>query len=246
MHRKDRPFYIFSGNDYEGLVCAFFELIAGQDDNFFKRPKLDFESPVVHTALRMLVDFVRTYGISPSQVSEFDEIRSYRYLLDHDGLFVRGWPNFLESFQPSYGGTEKLALIKRAALPHFSGRRPVSVFGGWNLMISKYSTRKQEALELVRFFQREDMQKLLYEVGGYFPTNLNVYADTAYMRQHPDLEYSRTLLEHGFHRPALVAYTKISDIISHFAHLAIKGEITVDEALAHMSREIGTIKGSEE
>ncbi|RPH34899.1 extracellular solute-binding protein, partial [bacterium] len=194
VNQKAHPFYIYTGNDYEGLVCNFFELIAGQDETFFKRSKLDFESPVAHTALRMLVDFVRTYGISPAEVSDFDEIRSYRYLLDHEGVFARGWPNFLEGFRTSYGDQQKLAQIKTTALPHFPGRRPVSVFGGWNLMVSKYSTKKQEALELIRFFQREDNQKLLFEVGGYFPTNLSVYSDTAYLRQHPDLERSRTLI----------------------------------------------------
>jgi hypothetical protein len=64
----------------------------------------------------------------------------------------------------------------------------------------------------------------------------------AYVRQHPDLTFCRTLIEHGFHRPALVEYTKMSDIISHFVHLAIKGEISVDEALHNISRDIMTIK----
>ena len=246
IKHKEHPFYIFTGNDYEGLVCTYFELIAGQDENFFKRPKLDFESPVAHTALRMLVDFVRTYGISPAEVAEFDEIRSYRYLLDNNGIFARGWPNFLESFRDSYVNKEKLTQVKGTLLPHFAGRSPVSVFGGWNLMVSKYSTRKKEAQEFIKFVQREDMQKLLFEVGGYFPTNLNVYTDTAYVHRHPDLEFCRSLIEHGFHRPAMVEYTKMSDIISHYVHLAIKGEVTVDDALHSISREIVTIKTSAE
>jgi len=244
--RNEHPFYLYTGNDYEGLVCTFFELIAGQDEGFFQRPKLDFESPVARTALQMLVDFVRTYGISPAAVSDFDEIRSYKYLLDRNAVCARGWPNFLESFRATYDNPEKLTLIKRAALPHFPGKRPVSVIGGWDLMISKYSTRKQEAFELLRFFQREDMQKLLFEVGGYFPTNANVYADTAYVNRHPDLAFYRTLVEHGFHRPAMVGYTMMSDIISRYAHEAIKGEITVGDALQRMSHEIGTTTVSEE
>ncbi len=246
MNQKDHPFYVFTGNDYEGLVCTYFELIAGQDPTFFRRAKLDFESPIARVALRMLVDFVRTYRISPAEVSDFDEIRSYRYLLDKDGICARGWPNFLESFRDSYVNKEKLTQVRGTQLPHFAGRDPVSVFGGWNLMVSKYSTRKREALEFIKFVQREDMQKLLFEVGGYFPTNLNVYADTAYVRRHPDLQFCRTLIEHGFHRPVLVEYTKMSDIISHYVHLAIKGEVTVDEALHNISREITTIKISVE
>ena len=65
-------------------------------------------------------------------------------------------------------------------------------------------------------------------------------------RRYPSLEFCRTLIEHGFHRPALVEYTKMSDIISHYVHLAIKGEISVDGALRNMSREISTVKISAE
>jgi hypothetical protein len=38
-------------------------------------------------------------------------------------------------------------------------------------------------------------------------------------------------MQNGFHRPALVEYTKTSNIISHFIHLAIKQDITVKDAL---------------
>jgi hypothetical protein len=32
-------------------------------------------------------------------------------------------------------------------------------------------------------------------------------------------------------RPALVEYTKVSDILAHFLHRAIAGELSVDQAL---------------
>ncbi len=53
-------------------------------------------------------------------------------------------------------------------------------------MVSRYSTRKQEAMEFPASVQREDMQKAIFEIGGYFPTT-RVYSDTAYVNQHPDL-----------------------------------------------------------
>jgi ABC-type glycerol-3-phosphate transport system substrate-binding protein len=112
------------------------------------------------------------------------------------------------------------------------------VFGGWNFMVSRYSARKKEAIELARFFQRVDMQKVLFELGGYIPTNTEVYRDTAYMAQHPVLKYYADLIRSGFHRPALVEYTKMSDIVSKNAHLAVKGEIDIDTALRAMNDEI--------
>ena len=214
------------------------ELIAGQDESFFQRRPLDFESPAARRALTMLVDFVRADRISPPVVTEFDEIHSYNYTLDNDAVSVRGWPNFIESFRLSYPDQAKVDQLERAPLPHFEGRRPVAVYGGWNLMISRYSTRKQEAMEFARFCQREDMQKAMFEVGGFIPTNVQVYADTAYLNQHPVLLYYKDLIQHGFHRPALVEYTKMSDIVSRAVHRAVKGEMKVDEALHAVSREI--------
>ena len=121
----------------------------------------------------------------------------------------------------------------------------MAVFGGWNLMISRYSTRKQEAAEFARFVQREEMQKLLFESAGYIPTNTQVYADTAYVREHPVLGYYGELIRHGFHRPALVEYTKMSDIISRAVHRAVKGEVGVDQALEQASREIRAVGAAE-
>jgi multiple sugar transport system substrate-binding protein len=236
--RRGWPFYFFQANDYEGLTCNFFELIAGQDRQFFTRLPLDFERPEPRRALTMLVEFVHNDGISPAAVSDFDELRSYTQMLDEDGVFVRGWPNFLESYRARYKHPEKLELVERAPLPHFEGKPPVSVFGGWNLMISKNSPRKKEALELARFFQREEMQKVMFELGGYIPTNAEVYKDTAYISSHPPLSYYAMLIQSGFHRPSLVEYTKMSDIVSRAVHKAIKGEMSVDKALHEAAVEI--------
>jgi multiple sugar transport system substrate-binding protein len=232
------PFYFFQANDYEGLTCNFFELIAGQDDKFFLQRPLDFERPEAHRALEMLVDFVRRDRISPAAVVEYDEIQSYTQMLNENGVFVRGWPNFIESYRLTYPDQGKIDQLDRAPLPHFEGRKPVAVFGGWNLMVSRYSTRKQEAIEFARFFQREDVQKTMFEIGGYIPTNLQVFADTAYIARHPVLAYYITLIKSGFHRPALVEYTKMSDIISRAVHRAVKGELDIDQALHEASVKI--------
>jgi ABC-type glycerol-3-phosphate transport system substrate-binding protein len=138
--------------------------------------------------------------------------------------------------------TAKLAAIGRAALPHIGNGSPASVFGGWNLMISRYSPNKSAALIFLKFLFEKDTQIMMYEAGGYIPVNIDVYADTTFMNRHPELVYYRQLLEHGLHRPPFTDYTKISDIISHFVHRALTGELTVDAALRNASEMIGSNK----
>ncbi len=242
LHYTGNNFYIFQADDYEGLVCNYLELCVARDENFLTHNTINLKSTTAHEALQQLVDFVHTIQISPRKVVEFDENMSYTHLLDNNGLFVRGWPNFIENFRKNYSDTTKLNAIGRAALPHFKGKKPVSVFGGWNLMIAQTSTKKKEALEFIRFLQTEEIQKILFEHAGFIPVNTSVYSDSLYMNHYPDLAYYRQLLNRGFHRPAMIEYTKVSDIISHFVRLAINRELSVDEALRQASLMISSNK----
>jgi len=238
LQQGNRPFYLFQASSYEGLTCNLFELLAAQDNAFFSKHKVDLNSSAARSALQFMVDLVNKHHLSPKSVTEFDEQRSYTAMLEEDGFFLRGWPGFIEQRRMIYPDTSKLNNIGLAALPHFDGKRPVSVFGGWNLMISKYSLHKSAALEFIRFLQTEEIQELLYEVGEFLPVNNNVYGNPMYIAQHPNLAYYRKLLDHGVHRPALEEYTKMSDIISHYVRLAIKEEMTVADALKQASRMI--------
>jgi multiple sugar transport system substrate-binding protein len=227
---ENKPFYIFQAKDFEGLVCNFLELAANHQPNFIQRRSIELQAPAAEEALTLLVNFVKT-GITPSVVTEFDENLSYTYMLDNDAVFVRGWPNFLENYRSFHPDTAKLANIGRAALPHFKGQRSTSVFGGWNLMVSKTSQKKAAAMEFIRFLQSDKIQRLLFERGGYIPIIKSVYEDSVFLKSHPELMLYYGLVQRGVHRPTLVEYTKTSDIISHYAHAAIKQEITVHEAL---------------
>ncbi|MBI5472898.1 MAG: extracellular solute-binding protein [Ignavibacteriae bacterium] len=233
-----QPFYIFAAKDFEGLVCNYLELLVGQLGEYSNTAPLDLGSPEARKALEMMVNFVRRSKTSPSQVTAFDENRSYDYMLAHNGIFCRGWPNFLENYTTFYPDTAKLRALRRAALPHFRGMKPRAVYGGWSLMVSKYSRNKEQAIEFIRFLQSEESQKMMFDIGGYLPTNRNVYADVEYMKHHPNLAYYKKLLENGFHRPALADYTRISDIISHYVHRAIKGDLAPDQALQMAAQDI--------
>lgn len=240
LHLTGNPFYIFQADDYEGLVCSFFEILEGKDPNFFRNGELRLTTPEARDALQFMVDCIYRTGITPASVTDFKENDSYIYALRNDGVFLRGWPNFLRDYRERNIEREKMYLLDRAALPHFSGSQPRSVFGGWNLMIAKTSTKKAEALEFIRFLLAEESQKKLYEAGGYLPVSKKVYEDSTYTLQQSDLLYYKFLLDRGFHRPALVEYTKVSDIISNHIHRALKRQIGVEEALRQASEMIRT------
>jgi len=98
-------------------------------------------------------------------------------------------------------------------------------------MVSKSSTKKEAAVEFIRFLQSDYSQRLLFERAGYMPVVNSVYQDSLFLVTHPELTFYKKIMQNGFHRPALVEYTKTSNIISHFIHLAIKQDLTVKDAL---------------
>ncbi|HDK35290.1 MAG TPA: extracellular solute-binding protein [Bacteroidetes bacterium] len=234
----NHPFYVFQADNYEGLICSFYETLLGQGRPLFRNGELQLQTPEARRGLQLLTDLVNRYQLAPRVVTQFKENPSFHYALAKDAIFVRGWPGaFINNTFPD-SEAKKIPDMEMAAVPHFKGQKPVAVYGGWDLMISKESTQKKEAAQFLKFVVRKDMQELLYEKGGYIPINRAVYQDSGFLKKHPQLIYLRHLLDMGVYRPSLVEYTRISDIISYYTHLAIQGELPVSEALRRAAEAI--------
>jgi multiple sugar transport system substrate-binding protein len=238
LRSPGRPFYVFQADNYEGLLCSFCEMMANQHNPLYAHNSLQLESPEAVNAVALLARLVHEEHLSPAGVTQFKEINSYRYFVEHNGVFLRGWPTFVRDYQAVYGDMGIAPRLAKAPLPHFKGYPPASILGGWNLIISKYSVQKKEALTFIRFLMSEEAQKIMYEEGGYLPVNNALYQDTAYTRRHPDLLFYRSLMATGVNRPSLIEYTKMSDIISECIKSAIAGEAAPAQALAKASRMI--------
>ena len=227
---QDRPYYIYQAKEYEGLICNFLEIAVSHDPTFLENSTFALDHPAAQKALEQLVGLVRS-GATPRAATKYDENESYRSFLESDAMFVRGWPNFIENFMTFSPDSGKLRSVGRAPLPHVKGSAPSSVFGGWNLMMSRSSSKKAEAARFIEFLQSEDAQRLLFQRGGYIPINSHIYEDSVLMRNHPELPFYHDLLERGFHRPAIVEYTKTSDVLSHYLNGAIEGTYSPRTAL---------------
>jgi len=234
------PVYIFPANNYEGLICSFFEGIARRNEDRFYHNPIQLTAASIESHVRLLHDLVHRYRLSPPIITKFDEFQGYLYGLEHDAVFIRGWPGMLKHYRNIIPDTSKLKLLEMAALPHTRGEKPAFVYGGWNFMLSKYSQKKHAAVQFIHFCLREENQKILFEMGGYIPVVKSVYSNQQYLSQHPDLVYYHQLLQNGVHRPYLENYTKISDILSYFIHQTIRGDLSPAEALQQATKVINT------
>jgi len=107
-------------------------------------------------------------------------------------------------------------------------------------MISRFSRYKKEAIEFVKFMHQEENQKTLFEVSGYLPVLESIYGDSSYVAEYPELRFYRRWFRYGVHRPYTENYTRISDILSYYIHLAIRGEWTPAAALKTAQEIIST------
>jgi multiple sugar transport system substrate-binding protein len=78
----------------------------------------------------------------------------------------------------------------------------------------------------------------MFEEGKYLPTNKKLYEDVQFISLHEDLNYFKDLYKIGVHRPFLEGYTNISDVLSYYINLAIKGSISVNDALEQVDEKI--------
>jgi multiple sugar transport system substrate-binding protein len=246
-HSPVPSWYVYQADNYEGLLCSFVEAMEGRGQPLYEDGRFHLTSPEAVDALTFLRDLSGRLHVSPEGVTGFREITSVQFYLQNNGVFLRGWPTFPRDFRrlaPPAG--IDVGAIRQAPLPHVAGHPPVSILGGWNLMISRYSAQKTEAAEFLRFLLTKEAQTILYEEGGYLPVNRRVYEDSALIARHADLRFYRELLRSGVRRPPLVEYTKYSDMLTRQLKRAIRGECTPIEALRRAEADIAADQSAQE
>jgi multiple sugar transport system substrate-binding protein len=232
------PFYIFPAADYEGLICCYLEILLSLKQDYFSTIGFNFNTQQGKQALQLLVDLVHKHGVTPPIVTTFTELPSYEYFIKNDGLFIRGWTTYDKDFKSQPYDREKEQHLRKAPIPHLPGGAPASMVGGWDLMLSQYSKKKEAAIDFVKYLLRDDSQEMLYAEGGFFPVVSSFYSDSLSLRRYPEISGIKDLMRTSVHRPADKGYTSYSKIMSHYFSLAIKNKISVSEAVERVTQAI--------
>jgi len=236
---NSNPYYIFPAAEYEGLLCVFTEVLLSLEKDYFKVHGFSFETPQAKRALQLLVDLVQKYRITLEAVTSMTEVSSYDYFVRHNGLFLRGWTSYDKDFMMT---PDQKKLLRMAPLPHFRDGSPASTIGGWNLMVSKFSPKKEEAISFIKFLLRKESQEIIFTKGGFFPVVRALYEEESYKKKLPELIEANRILASGVHRPSHEDYTKYSEILAHYVSQAIRGGIAVEDALRQATKAIESEK----
>ena len=231
IHYKG-PFYVFPAADYEGLICCYMEMLLSLQPEYFQLYGFNFNKPEAVETLQFMVDLVNKYNITPKVVTNFTEVTSYQYYIKNDGLFLRGWPSYDKDFEDSPTDTSKEKYLRKAPIPYFKDGKPASTIGGWHLMISKFSNKKKEVIDFVKFLLSDKSQETFFRVSGYYPVSKKIIEDSSYSKKYSQIKQIRKFIKSGVHRPAHEEYTRYSKTLSFYIEQAIKKEISVKEALS--------------
>jgi len=242
--KTKNPFYIFPAADFEGLICSYIEILLSLRPNYFETVGFQFDTPEAKTALQLLVDLVHLYHVTPPVVSNFTGVSSYKYFIRNDGLFIRGWTSYDKDFKNASIDHNKEKHLKKAPIPYLPEGKPTYVFGGWNLMMSKSSTKKEAVIEFVKFLLSDESQEIFYTKGAYCPVTNSFYSDSIYRQRYPEICTMKDMMAYGVHRPMQNNYTKYSKIMSRYYYLAILGKMSVEKALQNVQNSIEA-KGSQ-
>lgn len=128
--------------------------------------------------------------------------------------------------------------IGAALMPAGEGGH-VSVVGGENVVVSANTQHPEEALEFLRFTQSEAYQLEMTKVGQL--TVLNALLDNEYFTNHPYYGIYLEQLQTARARTPHPAYNEIESVLSEAAQLALRGEMSAQEAMDLAAEEIDSI-----
>lgn len=165
--------YLWQGSKYEGLTCNALEWQFSNGGGNF----INGEGQPNLTSTEAVKAFERAAGwlksISPTQVLTYDEEDSRVVWQNGNGVFLRGWSYVNGLAKTDEDISSKFAV---APLPQGPAGRAATL-GGWQLMVSRYSSHPQEATELVQFLTGQAEQKRRAIQGSYNPSIRALYQD---------------------------------------------------------------------
>lgn len=237
VQSKDVAGFVFQGKQYEGLVCAFMEVVWGfSGDLLDPAGNVVIDSPESVAALQALVDGIYSQKFIPQAVLTYQEEEARNAFQEGRAAFMRNWPYAWNLMQaPGSPVRGKVGIVPMVGGP---GGRPAATLGGWGFGISAFSKHPAEAYKLAEFFANEESQKLAYFQGGILPTRKALFSDKDILAKSPQIKDLYAVLSVTKPRAAHPRWPRISDALQMHVSAALSRQETPEEALKAAAAEI--------
>jgi trehalose/maltose transport system substrate-binding protein len=185
--KTNKNFYgfVFQGNAYEGLTCNALEWIASAGGGTMISGG---KATIDNARARTILDAMRAQigKTTPRGVTSYQEDQTEHAFDDGNAAFARNWP-----YQYGIGagaGSKVKGKFSVTVLPHGANGRSVGTVGGWQLAVSKFSKRKNAAIEFVRYMTSPAVEKFDALTNSNVPTIISVAKDKQVRAKNPYLK----------------------------------------------------------
>ncbi|MBI2837002.1 MAG: ABC transporter substrate-binding protein [Acidobacteria bacterium] len=231
---------VFQGQQYEGLVCAFLEVLWG-----FGADVLDADGNVVldsPEAVRALTWLSGLVGdVAPGGVTTYQEEDARHLFQEGHAVFMRNWPYVWTLAQQV--GSPVAGKIGIAPMPHVPGQRGAATLGGWGFGLAKSARHPEAAWRFIAFATQPEQQKILHLRGGAIPARRDLFRDPEILKASPYYSDLYRILLAARPRPVHPKYAQISNAIQVHVSAALVGAESPDEAIKRAAQEVRGILG---
>jgi multiple sugar transport system substrate-binding protein len=208
----------FSGQfkQYEGLICNMMEYILSGGGALWdeKRMVSALHQPAALEAVRFVRD--RMIGeISHRGVLSYEEPESLALFTQGRAIFHRNWP-YAWTVANDPANSKIAGKVGMMPLPSFAGAKGVAALGGWQLGISRFSTKPDVAWRFVAFMTSKEIQKRIGLATGRAPTRTALYEDAELTGNMPQLKLLLDTFKQAVPRPTTPVYVPLSNIMQRY------------------------------
>ena len=237
--------FVWQGNAYEGLTCNALEWVKSFGGGQIVEPdgSISINNPKAIAALEQAKAWVGT--VSPDGVLAYQEEEARGVWQTGNAAFMRNWP-----YAYGLGNGDDSAvkgLFGVTTLPT-GGDNPTSAatLGGWNVAVSKYSTKQEAAISLALYLAGPEAQKHRALTESNLPTIVALYDDAEIAAGQPIIPQWKDVFLQAVPRPSAPTLGKYNEVSSKFwsaVHATLSGNGTAAENLELLEIELSEMKG---
>jgi trehalose/maltose transport system substrate-binding protein len=238
--------FVFQGNAYEGLTCNALEWIksSGGGQIVEADGTISINNEKAAAAIERAKGWIGS--ISPQGALAYQEEESRGIWQTGNAVFMRNWPYAYALGNSADSGVK--GKFDVAPLPAGAdGDAPSSTLGGWNLAVSKYSTKQDAAIALIKYLASPEVQKVQAVEISRLPTIEALYDDKDVIAAQPFMANWKPIFQNAVPRPSAATKVKYNEVSSKFwtaVHKTLSGNGTAAENLEMLEVELTELEGS--
>jgi trehalose/maltose transport system substrate-binding protein len=242
--KKDFWGFVWEGAPSEALTCNALEWQASEGGGrIIEEDKtITVNNPQATRTWARAAHWRRT--ISPPGVTAYKEWDAVNIWRSGNAAFMRNWT---AAYSVSRSQESAVRNNFGVTLPPGGREGHASTFGGQSLSVSRHSAHPQEAIALVRYLCRRDVQLRRARATFQAPTIPELYEDPELQRFNPYFaQLKQGFLEEAVARPSTVTGKKYGDVSEAYfsaVHSVLTGEKNAAKAAADLEGELVQITG---